>query len=62
MARTLKLDEVRRLRAGLRETLDPLGFTWLTNHSFRKTAATLLDDSGLTVQEIADQLGRKRMS
>ena len=46
----------------LREVLDPLGFEWVTSHTFRKTAATLLDESGLTVREIADQLGHKRIS
>ena len=46
----------------LRDALDPIGFTWLTSHNFRKTAATLLDDGGLTVREIADQLGHKRVS
>lgn len=35
---------------------------WLSSHNFRKTAATLLDDAGLTVREIADQLGHKRVS
>ena len=34
----------------------------VTTRTFRKTAATLLDDSGLTVREIADQLGHKRVS
>lgn len=35
---------------------------WVTSHVFRKTAATLLNDGGLTVREIADQLGHKRIS
>jgi integrase len=34
----------------------------VTTHTFRKTAATLLDDGGLTVREIADQLGHRRVS
>lgn len=46
----------------VRDALDPLGFGWVTTHVFRKTAATLLDDSGLTVREIADQLGHRRVS
>jgi hypothetical protein len=46
----------------IREALDPLGFGWVTTHTFRKTTATLLDESGLTVREIADQLGHTRVS
>ncbi|GAB2994717.1 tyrosine-type recombinase/integrase [Amycolatopsis acidiphila] len=34
----------------------------MTSHNFRKTAATLLDEAGLTVREIADRLGHKRAS
>ena len=33
-----------------------------SSHNFRKTAATLLNDGGLTVREIADQLGHNRVS
>lgn len=57
-----KLRDRGNTNADLRDVLDPLGFTWLTSHNFRKTAATLLDDGGLTVREIADQLGHKRVS
>jgi integrase len=46
----------------LRRTLDPLGFDWVTSHTFRKTAATLLDDAGLSARQIADQLGHARPS
>jgi integrase len=34
----------------------------VTSHNFRKTAATLLDAGDLTVREIADQLGHRRVS
>jgi integrase len=34
----------------------------MTSHRFRKTAATLLNDGGLTVREVADQLGHRRVS
>jgi integrase len=34
----------------------------VTSHTFRKTAATLLNDGGLTVRELADQLGHSRVS
>ncbi|MGI6870083.1 hypothetical protein [Amycolatopsis sp. 3B14] len=33
----------------------------MTSPNFRKTATTLLDDAVLTVREIADQLGLKRV-
>lgn len=57
-----KLRDRSNTNADLRAALDPLGFGWITSHTFRKTAATLLDDAGLTVREIADQLGHKRVS
>ncbi|MBB4907010.1 hypothetical protein [Actinophytocola algeriensis] len=57
-----KLRNRGNTNSDLRDALDPLGFTWLTSHNFRKTAATLLDDGGLTVRETADQLGHKRVS
>jgi integrase len=38
------------------------GYEWVTFHTFRKTVGTLLNDDGLTVREIADQLGHKRVS
>jgi integrase len=57
-----KLRERSNTNADIREALDPLGFGWVTTHTFRKTAATLLDDGGLTVREIADQLGHRRVS
>jgi integrase len=44
----------------LRDALDPLSFDWVTSHTFRKTAATLLDESGLSVRETADQLGHPK--
>lgn len=52
----------RRQGAALARRLDPLGFGWVTTHTFRKTAATLLDEGGLPVREIADQLGHRRVS
>ena len=57
-----KLRDRSNTNADIREALDPLGFGWVTTHAFRKTAATLLDDGGLTVREIADQLGHPRVS
>jgi integrase len=57
-----KLRDRSNTNSDLRDALDPLGFGWVTSHNFRKTAATLLNDGGLTVREIADQLGHKRIS
>ncbi|MTD58824.1 tyrosine-type recombinase/integrase [Amycolatopsis pithecellobii] len=57
-----KLRDRSNTNADLREALGALGFDWVTSHNFRKTAATLLNDQGLTVREIADQLGHKRVS
>lgn len=37
-------------------------FAWVTSHVFRKTAATELDNAGLTARQIADQLGHSRPS
>ena len=57
-----KLRDRSNTASDLRDAMDPLGFDWVTSHNFRKTAATLLHDAGLTVREIADQLGHKRVS
>jgi integrase len=35
---------------------------WVTAHVFRKTTATILEDSGQTPRKIADQLGHSRIS
>ncbi len=57
-----KIRERSNTNADVREALDELGFDWVTTHTFRKTTATLLDEGGLTVREIADQLGHRRVS
>src|SRR5690606_28848839 len=41
----------------LREARERAGFGWVTSHVFRKTVATVLDESGLVGREVADQLG-----
>jgi integrase len=46
----------------LRETRGSEGFAWVTSHVFRKTAATILDEAGLSARLIADQLGHARPS
>ena len=57
-----KLRDRSNTNADLRAALDPLGLGWVTSHTFRKTAATLLNDGGLTVREVADQLGHSRVA
>jgi integrase len=48
--------------ADLREARGTDGFAWVTSHVFRKTAATILDEAGLTARVIADQLGHSKPS
>jgi len=54
--------------ADLRETLaryrDQTGtdLTWVTSHTFRKTAATWLEEAGFTTTQIADHLGHANPS
>ncbi|MFC4002923.1 site-specific integrase [Prauserella oleivorans] len=54
-------DPSNTLRA-LREARGTEGFEWVTSHVFRKTAATVLDDAGLSARKIADQLGHAKPS
>lgn len=49
-------------RRALREARGTEGFEWVTSHNFRKTAATIMDDAGLSARAIADQLGHARPS
>jgi integrase len=42
-----------------KQALIKAGLDWATSHSFRKTAATLLDEGGITARSIADQLGHR---
>jgi integrase len=49
--------------ADFRDARTKAKFDWpVTSHTFRKTVATVLDDSGLSAREIADQLGHSRPS
>jgi integrase len=43
--------------ARLRTALDLAGFEWVTSHVFRKTAATVLDQHGLSARAIAGHIG-----
>jgi integrase len=47
---------INRLRVALNQS----GFEWVTSHVWRRTVGTLLDEAGLAVAEIADQLGNTR--
>ena len=56
------LRDPKNTRRAVRAALDRVGFDWVTSHSFRKTTATMLDEAGLSVRMIADQLGHARPS
>lgn len=49
-------------RRALREARGSEGFAWVTSRVFRKTAATILDEAGLSARAIADQLGHSKPS
>jgi integrase len=50
------------VRRELREARGEETLAWITSHSFRKTAATILDDAALSARLVADQLGHSRPS
>jgi integrase len=52
-------DPSNTLRA-LRDARGGDEFAWVTSHVFRKTAATILDEAGLTARVVADQLGHSQ--
>src|SRR5262249_28718441 len=49
-------------RRDLRNARGTEGFAWVRSHVFRKTAATILDEAGLSARLVADQLGHSRPS
>lgn len=49
-------------RRELREARGEDGLAWITSHTFRKTAATILDEAALSARLVADQLGHSRTS
>ena len=49
-------------RRELREARGTSGLEWVTSHTFRKTAATILDEAALSARLVADQLGHSRPS
>lgn len=44
----------------IKEAFTECGYDWITSHTFRKTVASVLDDAGLPIGDIADQLGNTR--
>lgn len=47
----------RNVARVFREVLDEAGYPWATPHTLRRTVASLIDQSGLSVAEAADYLG-----
>ncbi|GLY69941.1 hypothetical protein [Amycolatopsis taiwanensis] len=41
----------------IQEAFAEVGYGWVTSHVFRKTVASVLDEAGLPLSAIADQLG-----
>lgn len=37
-------------------------FSWVTSHVFRKTAATMLDEAGMSARDIANHMGHSKIS
>jgi integrase len=50
------------VRRELREARGKEALAWITSHTFRKTAATILDEAALSARLVADQLGHSRTS
>jgi integrase len=50
------------VRRDLRRARGDGDLAWITSHTFRKTAATILDEAALSARLIADQLGHARPS
>jgi integrase len=50
------------VRRELREARGQETLAWITSHTFRKTAATILDEAALSARLVADQLGHSRPS
>lgn len=56
------LRDLSNTQADLRDMFQRISYPWVTSHVFRKAAATLLDDAGMTARKIADQLGQAQVS
>lgn len=47
----------RNVARALRAIFDEAGLPWATPHALRRTVATLLDEAGVPIAVVADQLG-----
>ena len=56
------LRDPSNVRRDLRKARGGEEFAWVTSHVFRKTAATILDEAGLSARLVADQLCHARPS
>ena len=50
------------VRRELREARGKEALAWITSHTFRKAAATILDEAALSARLVADRLGHARPS
>ncbi len=50
------------MRREFREALGDETLAWITSHSFRKTAAMILNEAALSARLVAHQLGHARPS
>ena len=57
LADRTSLRDRRNVARVLRAVFDSAGFPWATPHTLRRTVATLLDQAGVPLPVIADQLG-----
>lgn len=51
-----------KVTAWVREIRGWVGLEWMTTHVWRKTAATILDEAGLSARDIANQMGHAQIS
>jgi integrase len=56
------LRDPANVRRELRDARGTETLAWITSHTFRKTAATILDEAALTARLVADHLGHSRTS
>ena len=54
--------DAANVRRELRAARGTDALAWITSHTFRKTAATILDEAALSARLVADQLGHSRPS